>query len=79
MTTIIPGAAAPVCIEDGLVVRVGEAFLTRKPTEPSGVSKGGPLGASLPPFSARRKEVASRPDPFLQGVLKFVRAYKPLS
>ena len=30
-------------------------------------SKGDSLGASLPPFSAPRKEVASRPDPFFRA------------
>ena len=32
-----------------------------------------------PVFSAPRKEVAGRPDPFLRGVLEFVRTYKTLS
>ena len=32
-----------------------------------------------PVFSTPRKEVAGRPDPFLHGVLEFVRAYKTLS
>ena len=41
MTAIIPGAAAPFCIEDGSVVRVGEAFLKRKPTGTIRGFKGG--------------------------------------
>ena len=44
-----------------------------------GGSMGAPPGASFPPFLTTRKGVARRPDPFLRGVLEFVRAYKTLS
>ena len=42
------------------------AFLKRKPADGLGF-QGGPLGASLPPFSAPRKKVSSRPDPFCRA------------
>ena len=79
MTTIIPGAVAPFCIEDGSVVRVGEAFLKRKPTEPSGVPRGELPWRLFASFLGAEKGGGQQARPILQGVLEFVRAYKPLS
>ena len=50
-------------------------FPKRKPTGLPGGSKGDPLGASVPPFSAKRKEVAAHGIPNRINSAWYARTY----
>ena len=68
MTAIIPGGLGPpFCTSLCSGVGAPAGFPKEKAGRRPGVPRGFPLGASLPPFSAQRKEVASRPDLFCRA------------